>query len=69
MIKRKEDVRVVKVHLKDLLQILENVWENKKVAVSVDDLNDYFYFNDVFNEINCDEVIDTIQVLLTFVHL
>lgn len=36
VIKRKEDVHVAKDHLKDLLQILENVWENKREVVNVD---------------------------------
>lgn len=37
VIKRKEDGHAVKDRLKDPLQILASVWENKKVAVNVDD--------------------------------
>lgn len=37
--KRKEGVHVVKDHLKDPLQTLASVWENKKGVVNVDDFD------------------------------
>lgn len=46
VIKRKEDGHAVKDHLKDPLQILASVWENKKVAVNVDNFEYCFCFND-----------------------
>lgn len=46
VIKRKEDGHAVKDRLKDPLQILANVWENKKVVVNVDDFENSCCFND-----------------------
>lgn len=40
--KRKEGVHVAKDHLKDPLQTLESVWENKKGVVNVDNFDNCF---------------------------
>lgn len=66
VIKRKEDVPAAKVHLRDLLQTLANVWENKKVAVNVDDFKNCFNFNDIYANNDLDQVINKIQVILIF---
>lgn len=61
--KRKEDVHAAKVHLRGLLQTLANVWENKKVAVNVDDFKNCFNFNNIYVNDDLDKVINKIQVI------
>jgi hypothetical protein len=64
MIKRKEDDHVAKDHLKDLLQTLESVWENKRVVVNVDNFKNCFYFINLYVKSNLEIIINKIQVIL-----
>lgn len=63
-IKRKVDDLVVKDHLKDLLQILESVWENKRVVVNVDNFRNCFYFIHLYVKSNFGIIINKIKVIL-----
>lgn len=54
---------VAKDHLKDLLQILESVWENKRVVVNVDNFKDCFLFNDMYVKSNHEIIINKTHVI------